>query len=102
MSDGRCGDQPHPPLLLVFNRVGPRNPNTVIPQLAELTRRHWQGEAHDGFHMYDGKLPIVVTGMKLLKEHGPAGDERDGVAGPLRREPHKPPRPRRRGGWSCG
>jgi hypothetical protein len=71
--DGRYGDQPHPPLLLVFNRVGPRNPNTVIPQLAELTRRHWQGEAHDGFHMYDGKLPIVVTGMKMLKEHGPAG-----------------------------
>lgn len=23
--------------------------------------------------MYDGKLPIVVTGMKQLKEHGPAG-----------------------------
>jgi hypothetical protein len=22
--------------------------------------------------MYDGKLPIVVTGMKQLKEHGPA------------------------------
>ncbi|WP_225080784.1 replication-relaxation family protein [Streptomyces sp. CoT10] len=71
--DGRHGDQPHPPLLLVFNRVGPRNPNTVIAQLAELTHRHWQGEAHDGFHMYDGKLPIVVTGMRLLKEHGPAG-----------------------------
>jgi hypothetical protein len=23
--------------------------------------------------MYDGKLPIVVTGMRQLKEHGPAG-----------------------------
>ncbi|WP_187439054.1 hypothetical protein [Streptomyces sp. sk2.1] len=23
--------------------------------------------------MYDGKLPIVVTGMKQLQEHGPAG-----------------------------
>ncbi|MEU6911556.1 hypothetical protein ABZ935_40540, partial [Streptomyces coeruleorubidus] len=42
------------------------------PELAELTQRHWQGTAHDGFHMYDGKLPIVVTGMKQLKEHGPA------------------------------
>jgi hypothetical protein len=71
--DGRHGDQPHPPLLLVFNRVGPRNPHTVIAQLAELTHRHWQGTAHDGFHMYDGKLPIVVTGMKQLQEHGPAG-----------------------------
>ncbi|WP_030343087.1 hypothetical protein [Streptomyces sp. NRRL S-1022] len=49
-------------LPLVFNRVGSRNPNTVIAQLAELTRRHRQGEAHDGFRMYDGKLPIVVTG----------------------------------------
>jgi hypothetical protein len=72
--DGRHGDRPHPPLLLVFNRVGPRNPDTVIAQLAELTERHWKGTAHDGgFHMYDGKLPIVATGMKQLKEHGPAG-----------------------------
>ncbi|MFF4402496.1 hypothetical protein [Streptomyces sp. NPDC001480] len=29
--DGRRGDQPHPPLLLVFNRIGPRNPGTVTP-----------------------------------------------------------------------
>ncbi|MFZ4184650.1 replication-relaxation family protein [Streptomyces pseudogriseolus] len=71
--DGRHGDQPHPPLLLVFNRVGPRNPDTVIAQLTELTKRHWQGTAYDGFHMYDGKLPIVVTGMKHLQEHGSAG-----------------------------
>ena len=44
--DSRHGDQPQPPLLLVFNRVGPRNPNTVIAQLAELTQRHWQGTAY--------------------------------------------------------
>ncbi|WP_052731484.1 hypothetical protein [Streptomyces sp. MBT28] len=70
--DGRHGDQPHPPLLLVFNRIGPRNPNTVIAQLAELTERHWKGTWYEGgFHMYDGK-PIVVTSMKHLKEHGPA------------------------------
>ncbi|MFD8227470.1 hypothetical protein ACFV16_25220 [Streptomyces massasporeus] len=25
-----------------------------------------------GFHLYDGKPPNVVTGMKLLQEHGPA------------------------------
>ncbi|EST29225.1 replication-relaxation family protein [Streptomyces roseochromogenus] len=71
--DGRHGGQPHPPLLLVFNRVGPRNPNTVIAQLAELIQRHWQRSAHDDFHIYDGKLPIVVTGMKTLQEQGPAG-----------------------------
>jgi hypothetical protein len=28
MPDGRSFDQPHPPLLLVFNPVGPRNPDT--------------------------------------------------------------------------
>ncbi|MFI1608117.1 PP2C family protein-serine/threonine phosphatase [Streptomyces griseofuscus] len=63
-----------PPLLLVFNRIGPRNPGTVIAQLAEPTERHWKGTAYyGGFHMHDGKLPIVVTGMKQLKGHGPAG-----------------------------
>ncbi|MFG3215656.1 hypothetical protein [Streptomyces tendae] len=67
--DGRHGDRPHPPLLLVFNRIGPRNPDTVMAQLAELTERHWKGTAYEGgFHMYDGKLPIVVTRMKQLKE----------------------------------
>ncbi|MFF0700190.1 hypothetical protein ACFYVC_07785 [Streptomyces tendae] len=72
--DGRHGDRPLPPLLLVFNRIGPRNPDTVMAQLAELTERHWKGAWYEGgFHMYDGKLPIVVTGMKQLKEHGPAG-----------------------------
>ncbi|MGV9628561.1 hypothetical protein [Streptomyces sp. NPDC003487] len=72
--EGRHGDQPHPPLLLVFNRIGPRNSDTVIAQLAELTERHWKGTWYEGgFHMYDGKLPIVVTDMKQLKEHGPAG-----------------------------
>ncbi|MER7057193.1 hypothetical protein [Streptomyces sp. NPDC000351] len=72
--DGRHSDRPHPPLLLVLNRIGPRNPAAVITQLAELTQRHWKGTWYEGgFHMYDGKLPIVVTSMKHLKEHGPAG-----------------------------
>ncbi|NEC31907.1 hypothetical protein [Streptomyces rubrogriseus] len=67
---GHRGDQPQ----LVFNRIGPHNPNTVIAQLAEQTQRHWQGHDYDGdFHTYDGKLLIVVTGMKQLKEHGLAG-----------------------------
>lgn len=69
--DGQHGDQPHPPLLPLFNRIGPRNPNTVIAQPAELTHRHWQSTAYaDGVHMYDGKLSIVVTGMRHLQEHG--------------------------------
>ncbi|MFI1420779.1 hypothetical protein ACH4VX_22895 [Streptomyces sp. NPDC020731] len=68
--DGRHGDQPRPPPLPVLNHVGPRNPDTVVAQPAG---RHWQGTVHDGFHLYDGKLPVVVTGVRLLKEQGPAG-----------------------------
>ncbi|MEU7564059.1 hypothetical protein [Streptomyces eurythermus] len=72
--DGRHSDQPHPLLLLVSDRIGPRNQGTVIAQLAKLTQRHWKGIAYEGgFHMYGGKLPTVVTGMKHLKENGPAG-----------------------------
>ncbi|WP_053710923.1 hypothetical protein [Streptomyces sp. NRRL B-3648] len=67
--DGRYGDRPHPLLPLVLNRVGSRNPNTVIAQLAELTRRHRQGEAHDAFHMYDGKLPIVGGHRQPARQH---------------------------------
>ncbi|MFF8639028.1 hypothetical protein ACF052_33110 [Streptomyces pilosus] len=64
----------HPTLLLVFNRIGPGDPGTVIAHLAKLTEGHWRGAAYEGdFHMYDGKLPIVATGIKHLKEHGPAG-----------------------------
>ncbi|WP_225811411.1 hypothetical protein [Streptomyces spinosus] len=74
MADGRNGDQPQPPPLLVFNRISPPNPGTVIAQPAELTQRHGKGTWYEGgFHVYDGALPIVVTGMKHLKEHGPAG-----------------------------
>ncbi|MFF9624713.1 hypothetical protein [Streptomyces griseosporeus] len=37
-------------------------------------RWRWKGTWYEGgFHMYDGKLPIVVTGMRLLMERGPAG-----------------------------
>ncbi|GGV51099.1 hypothetical protein GCM10010245_80370 [Streptomyces spectabilis] len=67
-------DSPHPPVLLVFNRLGPRNPETTVRQLAELTRRHWQGTAdEDGTHWYNGKIPLMFTTMKFLQEHGPTG-----------------------------
>jgi hypothetical protein len=64
-------------VLLVFDRVGPRNPGTVVARPAEPTRRRWPGVARDGSRLYGGKLPIVVTGMKQLKEHGPAGRHPD-------------------------
>lgn len=54
---GRPGDVSHPPVLLVFNRIGDRNPNRTIPRLQELTRHLWQGERQKGgHHVYDGKI----------------------------------------------
>jgi hypothetical protein len=60
-------------VLLVFNRIGERNPNRTIPRLMELTRHLWQGQRRKGFHDYDGRIPIIATGLKNLSQHGPAG-----------------------------
>ncbi|WP_245703800.1 hypothetical protein [Streptomyces lushanensis] len=35
--DTWSGDRTHPPVLLVFNRLGERNPNRTVPRLGELT-----------------------------------------------------------------
>lgn len=71
--EGRYGDAPHPPVLLVFNRIGERNPNRTVPRLMELTRHLWQGERQRDHHLYDGRIPIIATGLKNLSEHGPTG-----------------------------
>ncbi|MGW5115232.1 replication-relaxation family protein [Streptomyces noursei] len=64
----------HPPVLLVFHQVGKRPAKTQIAKVANLTRSHWQGRRYpDGYHTYDGCIPIVATTLKLLREHGPAG-----------------------------
>jgi hypothetical protein len=44
-----------------------------MEKVADLTREHWQGQWADGFHLYNGKMPIVATTLELLREHGPAG-----------------------------
>ncbi|WP_406415202.1 replication-relaxation family protein [Streptomyces sp. NBC_00873] len=68
------GDATHPPVLLVFNHIGERNPNRTVPRLSELTRHLWQGERQKGgYHHYDGRIPIIATGLQNLREHGPAG-----------------------------
>ncbi|WP_016823079.1 hypothetical protein [Streptomyces viridosporus] len=68
------GDATYPPVLLVFNRIGERNPNRTIPRLRELTRHLWVGERQKGgHHHYDGRIPIVATGLKNLSQHGPTG-----------------------------
>ncbi|MGI5478693.1 hypothetical protein [Streptomyces lavendofoliae] len=45
--DAWSGDAPFPPVLLVFNRLGERNPNRTVPRLQELTHL-WQGQRHIG------------------------------------------------------
>ncbi|MEU1670379.1 replication-relaxation family protein [Streptomyces sparsogenes] len=71
---GRPGDEPHPPVLLVFNRIGARDPNRTVPRLIELTRHLWAGQRQrGGYHLYDGKIPIIATGLRNLRQHGPAG-----------------------------
>ncbi|MFI6086227.1 hypothetical protein ACIBBB_35775 [Streptomyces sp. NPDC051217] len=58
----------------MFSRIGDRNPNRTVPRLQELTRHLWQGERqHSGHHHYDGKIPIIATGLRNLREHGPTG-----------------------------
>jgi hypothetical protein len=72
--DPRWGDATHPPVLLVFNQVGPRPALQQMNNVAELTREQWQGQwAEGGFRIYNQKMPIVATTLKLLREHGPAG-----------------------------
>ncbi|MEU2872992.1 replication-relaxation family protein [Streptomyces olivoreticuli] len=65
----------HPPVLLVFHQVGPRPALGQMKKVAGLTRQHWQGVWHqgDGFHSYDGCIPIVATTLEWLREYGPAG-----------------------------
>lgn len=65
----------HQPVLLVFHRVGKRSTKNQIQKVADPTRDHWQGRWHreEGFHSYDGCIPIMATTLELLREHGPAG-----------------------------
>ncbi|WUH88678.1 replication-relaxation family protein [Streptomyces sp. NBC_00433] len=67
------GDAPHPPVLLVFNQIGPRNAKATMKQVAGRTLHHWQGERHRQHSTYDGCIPIVATTLERLREHGPAG-----------------------------
>lgn len=65
----------HPPVLLVFHQLGKRTLKTQMQTVADLTRPHWQGQwdSEEGYHSYDGRIPIVATTLDLLREHGPAG-----------------------------
>ncbi|MGW5666281.1 hypothetical protein ACWEWG_40820 [Streptomyces sp. NPDC003758] len=65
---------PHPPVLLVFNHIGARDPNRTVSRLIELTRYLWEEQRQrGGYYLYDGKTPIIATGLRNLRQHGPAG-----------------------------
>ncbi|MFE2094590.1 hypothetical protein [Streptomyces sp. NPDC059460] len=85
--EGRPSDVPHPAVLLVFNRIGDRNPDRTIPRLIELTRNLWEGERFEDHHLYDGKIPVVAIRLRNLREHRPG---RAGVP-PIRPRPHAVP-----------
>jgi hypothetical protein len=67
------GERSLPPVLLVFNPVGPRNPNATMQQIDGRTLQHWHGQRHKHHTTYDGCIPIVATILDSLREHGPAG-----------------------------
>ena len=70
----RYGEPVHPPVLLVFNKAGARDPMSSMKATAQHCQQHWAGEWQGDHHTYDGKIPIVATTMELLREHGPAGE----------------------------
>ncbi|WNE93853.1 hypothetical protein PS467_00075 [Streptomyces luomodiensis] len=37
----------------------------MIPRLIERTRHLLQGERHEDHHLYDRKIPIVATGLRV-------------------------------------
>ncbi|MFJ3966096.1 hypothetical protein [Streptomyces sp. NPDC090036] len=61
------GEAPHPPVLIVFNHIGARDPNRTVARLQELARPLWAGEPADGFSSYDRKIPILATGLRDLR-----------------------------------
>ncbi len=76
------GREGHPPVAVVFTGVGPRSLATRQEQLGELTRTHWAGQAvdpslwtgpTDWYRDYADAIPIIVTTLDLLREHGPLG-----------------------------
>ncbi|MFF8495136.1 hypothetical protein [Streptomyces sp. NBU3104] len=68
------GEAPHPPVLLVFNHIGERNPDRTGPAPARTAPHLWQGKRqHGGHHLYDRKIPIIAVVLPNLREHGPAG-----------------------------
>uniref|UniRef100_UPI00110FB80F replication-relaxation family protein n=1 Tax=Streptomyces chryseus TaxID=68186 RepID=UPI00110FB80F len=81
---GDHGRQGHPPVAIVFTKqVGPEammNRMKAIRDLStECWKGHWQGgslygtDVKDGYRRYDGTVPVIVTTLARLQQHGPHG-----------------------------
>ncbi|MEV0376037.1 replication-relaxation family protein, partial [Streptomyces sp. NPDC050636] len=82
---GPLGRKGYPPLAIVFTKqVGPTAMNNRIDRVMRLTEDHWAGEyqdrsisygadERDGYTVYADAVPILVTTLDRLREHGPLG-----------------------------
>ncbi|WP_406483269.1 replication-relaxation family protein [Streptomyces platensis] len=82
---GPLGREGYPPLAIVFTKqVGPTAMNNRINSVMRLTQAHWAGQycefatsyssdERDGYTDYTDAVPILVTTLDRLREHGPLG-----------------------------
>ncbi|GAA2695370.1 replication-relaxation family protein [Streptomyces lunalinharesii] len=82
---GPLGREGYPPLAIVFTKqVGPTAMKNRIARVQHLTEAHWAGEyqehgasygsdERDGYTDYTDAVPILVTTLDRLREHGPLG-----------------------------
>ncbi|WP_406203244.1 replication-relaxation family protein [Streptomyces decoyicus] len=82
---GPLGREGYPPLAIVFTKqVGPAAMNNRINNVMRLTKAHWAGQycefdtsygsdERDGYTDYTDAVPILVTTLDRLREHGPLG-----------------------------
>ena len=81
---GPLGREGYPPLAVVFTKqVGPTAMNNRINSVMRLTEEHWAGhyqvsgsygsDERDGYTDYTDAVPILVTTLDRLREHGPLG-----------------------------
>jgi hypothetical protein len=74
-----------PPLAIVLTGAGPTALDNRIRTVAQLSREHWAPQRRTGyfsypvdpggdFHLdYTGRIPLVMTTLDRLKQHGPVG-----------------------------
>ncbi|WP_329438743.1 replication-relaxation family protein [Streptomyces sp. NBC_01426] len=74
----------HPPLAIVFTKqMTPAAMETRMREVERLSVQEWRGHWHtagthsdgtkDGYRDYTGVVPVIVTVLDLLEEHGPHG-----------------------------